>query len=268
MAFSPSDISNMELWLKADTGVYSDNGSTPATDTDAVYRWDDQSGNNRDVVQATEADRPTYNTSEYETLPAIAFSKSDKDWLRFAGADPADTISQPITFFVVAEHASTPSGTSQYTLGGSADSNRINVGGAYNNNWHLGAGTNLRGGSVDTDIHIFSYLAKGASSYLYIDGDSELSGNAGTGSWQLITIGGGKYSPPGSPFDGNVCEVIMYSAELSSGDRGQVEQYLGEKWLGWVASSNIKSWNGLAKASIKSINGLAIASIKNINGLT
>ena len=40
--------------------------------------------------------------------------------------------------------------------------------------------------------------------------------------------------------------------------------------LGWEytpATTDIKSYNGLAKASIKSINGLAIASVKSINGL-
>jgi len=32
---------------------------------------------------------------------------------------------------------------------------------------------------------------------------------------------------------GDITEVLIYNRALSIGERESVEQYLGEKWLGW-----------------------------------
>lgn len=65
--FSPLNISGCLLYLDAGTpsSLWMDTAATvPATlHGDAIARWNDLSGNNRNVIQATGAKQPTLNTS-------------------------------------------------------------------------------------------------------------------------------------------------------------------------------------------------------------
>lgn len=62
--WDPSLISTA-LWLDAadSSTVFSDLGVTPATDGQAVSQWNDKSGNGRHATQATEANRPIFETN-------------------------------------------------------------------------------------------------------------------------------------------------------------------------------------------------------------
>ena len=51
--FSLTDVSNLKVWLKNDTGLDVSAG--------AVAQWDDQSGNNNHAVQSTSTRQPLYN---------------------------------------------------------------------------------------------------------------------------------------------------------------------------------------------------------------
>ena len=66
----------LQLWLKADAGVYSDAGSTLATDTQTVQQWHDQSGNNWQALQDTVDKRPTLKSSQINFNPAL-YNASD-----------------------------------------------------------------------------------------------------------------------------------------------------------------------------------------------
>ena len=46
------------LWLRADAGVFSDAGVTPAVTSNNVQQWNDQSGNTKNASQATVGNRP------------------------------------------------------------------------------------------------------------------------------------------------------------------------------------------------------------------
>ena len=88
-AFSPLDISGLQLWLKADAGLWQDSvGGTPAaSDGDVVGAWADQSGNARHATQATTSKKP---------LLKLAI-QNGRDVVRFDGGD--DWLSLPWTFF-------------------------------------------------------------------------------------------------------------------------------------------------------------------------
>jgi len=69
--------STLELWLRADKGVFSDPGCTSAaTDGGTVGCWQDQSGNGLHVTRATEAQRPGYLEQNGNNQPALTFSGS------------------------------------------------------------------------------------------------------------------------------------------------------------------------------------------------
>lgn len=80
----PNAIPGLVFWLRAFTGRYTTAaGSTPAdADGDPVGRWEDQTSGARNVVQATDAARPTYRTT---TRKSIRFDGSD-DHLSYAGS--------------------------------------------------------------------------------------------------------------------------------------------------------------------------------------
>ena len=85
--FIPTDISNLALWLKFNTGITSENDETSAAgdidDNDRLKQWDDQSGNSNHAVQATTADMPRY--------------ESDDDSLKFANRAKFFDLSSGIT---------------------------------------------------------------------------------------------------------------------------------------------------------------------------
>ena len=89
------------IWLKADAGVYSDAGTTPAVDTDTVRQWNDQSGNGRNVSQGTSAKRPTYVAAGKNGLPVLRFDGVDD---LVSGASP--TIPAASSLFLVASRDS------------------------------------------------------------------------------------------------------------------------------------------------------------------
>lgn len=58
-SFEPSDLPDLDLWLKYNDVLYDTPGGPYPTVT-TVRRWNDSSGNGRHAVQATTANKPTY----------------------------------------------------------------------------------------------------------------------------------------------------------------------------------------------------------------
>lgn len=69
-AFSPTSIAGLKLWLDASQIVGLNDG-------DAVATWSDLSGNALGVTQSIASRRPTYQTNEINSLPAVQFDGSD-----------------------------------------------------------------------------------------------------------------------------------------------------------------------------------------------
>ena len=65
------------LWLKADIGVYRDNGVTLATDGDRAQRWTDASGNNNHANQANNGSKPYYRVNAVNNSPGLQFGGND-----------------------------------------------------------------------------------------------------------------------------------------------------------------------------------------------
>jgi hypothetical protein len=96
--FSPSDITGLRLWFKADTGLYQDAGTTPATaDGAAIGQWQDQGADDYHVSQAADK-RPLLKLAAngINSRPAI-LSDGSNDILvnataNFLSGDSAGTI--------------------------------------------------------------------------------------------------------------------------------------------------------------------------------
>ncbi|MCB0083303.1 MAG: hypothetical protein KDE47_20315, partial [Caldilineaceae bacterium] len=73
-ATAPGNVgTDLTLWVRADANVYSDAGTTAATDGGAVQQWNDLSGNGSNATQATLARRPFFQTAGANFNPTLDF---------------------------------------------------------------------------------------------------------------------------------------------------------------------------------------------------
>lgn len=72
-----TQVPGIQLWLKADAGVYKDAGSTLAANGETCQQWNDQSGNGNNATQATSGSRPTYATGSLNSLPVLQLDGSN-----------------------------------------------------------------------------------------------------------------------------------------------------------------------------------------------
>lgn len=106
-AFNPSKISGLQLWLKADTGLFQNsNGTTAVTaDGDPIGYWADQSGNSNHATIATSSLRPTYKVAQQNGYGGVKFDGTD-DYL----ATPINTGGQWHVFAVIKSPTATWNG--------------------------------------------------------------------------------------------------------------------------------------------------------------
>jgi len=65
------------LWLKSDSFIYSDTGSTASVDSTGVQTWRDYSGNARNVSQATSGYRPKFYEGALNSAAAVSLDGID-----------------------------------------------------------------------------------------------------------------------------------------------------------------------------------------------
>lgn len=104
--------STLKLWLRADKGVFTDAGVTPAANGQAVQQWNDQSGNKLHGAQAFAKYRPVLTATSFNGFPALTFSANGT--LLNATLDISPSINPNITVFAVASHTDM-NGITQYS---------------------------------------------------------------------------------------------------------------------------------------------------------
>lgn len=106
------------LWLDTaySPSIYSDAGSTLATEGQLVYTWADRSGNDFDFVQATENYRPIYMPQGAGGHPYINFDLNDKMDFTGTSASEIDVTAAGTIFIAVTDMVGhdEPAGTNQY----------------------------------------------------------------------------------------------------------------------------------------------------------
>lgn len=107
---SPTDFSGLTLWLDgADTANILDGSGNPITNGTTVGTWKDKSGNARNFTQGTDANRPTWNSAGYVSVPGGAPSSSV---LLSSGLAMSQFLSSTNnTIFIVFRVVGTPAGT-------------------------------------------------------------------------------------------------------------------------------------------------------------
>jgi hypothetical protein len=197
---------------------------TPAAaDADPVGVWQDQSGNGRNVTQATAGFRPLLKLAVQNGRSVVRFDGTN-DFL--ATATP--TLNQPLSIFVVGKL----SAAGQVLV----DGNAVGAGetaiytAVAQSNYTMFAGSAADTGTAfDTSYHTLSALFSGTSSFFRKDLSQTGALNPGTGTMAGFVLGAGAAGI--SLFlNGDLAEVLIYNATLTAGQFSQVDRYLKAKW--------------------------------------
>ena len=225
--WNPSMISTA-LWLDAaDTSTITESGG-------AVSQWDDKSGNDYHVSQATAANKPAVSTDAGNA--SILFDGTS-DYLRH---DVSGTITYPSSIFIVCRNTDTANTGHVFSVNDSSQSDSYltltqrNFSGQkifYQSRVALNAPLIGAASSFNTEII-------GAVSN--VSNDNELFSNGtsvgtDTNTWPTpnydnITVGRIRFQLSAQYFIGHVHEIIWIRQSLNLATRQRIEGYLAHKW--------------------------------------
>jgi hypothetical protein len=233
--FSPSDITGLSLWLKADAGITL-SGSN-------VTSWADQSGNGLNVV-------PDYTTSDISLASSVAKFNNRPAVLFGVASDSGDVglfNNNPFigkSLFIAYSLES----VSDFEYSIPYENNGINTFTSYGNgNQIFGGYFNEFIDSNTTSTLGIAYIRTVISDddgegnnpiSFYIDGNSDGAANGG-GFYNaraeiVIGNGGARGAGPSpsinQPFQGYIAEIVVYDVVLTTEQRQQVESYLNTKY--------------------------------------
>jgi hypothetical protein len=249
LKWSPSLITTA-LWLDGsdNTTVFSDAGTTQATNGGAVQQWNDKSGNARHFSQGTLANRPAFNTTAINGKPALVFDGSN-DSLGAGSAVIPTTHSLFILFVPTIESArgilvgqwqAAQTGRTLFSCNSNCASNpvsgRLEI---FNSTTTQGGCTSAGGGGFVTDTSITntptiieSICTTGSESWKLLKNGTEYDSATITALYQGINTALGTVSASGTDqyYDGQIAEVVLTSSVVSTDIRQRIEGYLAHKW--------------------------------------
>lgn len=245
--FSPSDLSNLKLWYKADAMVAN---SDATNDGDAVQKWTDSVvGNNWPLYdQGSSTKRPTYKTNQINSLPAVSFDGSS-DELRTGtsggGGSSVTWGSTTATTFAVLQdnspnptagvsvcwlHADDGSGSPMWLLSRYNNTTTARFRGFNTTPTSFDITGTVSNGTAGSDWHILSAVRRASDVQLYIDGvaitlvsTTGTNQNKSTPLWIGGIFGGGFTVM-------KLSEAYVYTSALSDADRHSNESYLSSKY--------------------------------------
>jgi hypothetical protein len=213
--FSPSSIANLAGWWKADAGTGAVN------DGDTVQTWTDQSAGAHNLVQAAAAARPTYKLEIANDLPVLRFDGID-DVISASFALP-----QPCTIIVVAGFRDPAVPIPNTIVGGAG--NTFILSRASDSSLECWAGSNtLAAAALSAKFRAYGLELSGATSKMFVDGQTIQTGNPGTNAPGGIFLGRQADGSKGSQVD--VGEVLVYSRALTPTELAQLQAYLKVRW--------------------------------------
>jgi hypothetical protein len=251
-AQSPGAVSgNLRLWLKADENALEAN-TTTAEDGETVDRWDDNSPDDNDAVNATDSRRPLFQTNIINGNPALEFNGTkylDTEALSGIGA------TESFHAFVVFKQNSFVAGgndaSGTFIIDRPTATNNLTTFKMINTDKYFyqrrdDNGNNLSGPISVTAANTTSFIL--ANYYrnttttregIYLDGRLDIDqagiGNNITG--PVVRIGNHATNIDTGGLNGYVAEVIIYNTTLTDALRRRIETYLAIKYGITLAST-------------------------------
>lgn len=219
----------MPLWtpIVLGAGLYSWHAADAITGADdgvALATWADSGPNAKDMAQATEANRPTYETNEVNGLPIVRFNGTNQD---IAIASVTGLV-QPLAIVAAlkvndsAGRFWTASGLRALLAGSGGISVTVNAGSDQ---------TFTLPSFNDTNFHVMIVVYNGANSYLTFDGTAAAAADVGstspTGSLTLASTGAASSYLVS---DWGEVAIMQGATALTSANIDRMNGYLAHKW--------------------------------------
>lgn len=227
--YSPDQVAGLSQWLRGSdiTGLIT--GAKVAS-------WPAATGST--LSQSNTNVQPLYQASAIGGQPGIGTRGS-----KFMVSSPYPVaLSQPITFFCVAQLLAQPSGTMSATMVGGYDNvDQFDVSSTASGSGHAwkvqvqgGAGSFVTAGKSDLHPHIFEAVIDGAKSVFYIDGLLAHKGSIGTTNGTVgltVGCGHGVLNAPQNYASMYFCEYAAYGgAAVDAADRVSLRKGLAQKY--------------------------------------
>lgn len=232
--FSPSDLPNMSLWLRSDTGVYSDDGVTAATDGSTVYRWSDLSGNARHVYAQDSTKRPLYKVNQIGGKPSLIWDGVN-DCLTNTFTD---TLAKSV-FLVISNSINKTFFLEHGTIFDDAQGDWYFYGSSVQS-WNFkqsGGGSYYAYGTPNwagTGRSYVSLIYSGSTAKYYKNSieqsNGTLYGSPVSGSINRPFNIGSRNNGTSIVMGGSIAELIIYSGALSDTDRDKVHTYIQTRY--------------------------------------
>lgn len=212
-AFSPLDFgADLIAWYRADLGITL-NGSD-------VSQWDDQSGNGNNLVQATAANQPFYDTSG--SSPKLTFDGVTE--LMATSTFSGGSISQPNTIVIVVKHEVVAN--SKFLFDGITETDRH---GFFTQAGDFSAfsANAIDGLPEDTNLNVFLIEYNTLTNFFRNGGTTEINLSTGTQALTGLTVGA---RVGGSNFgDYDVEEIVVIDKALSTTEKNQIGNYAANR---------------------------------------
>ena len=239
--------SGLAAWHRADVGVFSNAGTTPAVDGSTIQQWNDFNNNGVNLSQATAAARPTYTPNVLLNFnPTVRFfNTGTKQYMSYLFSGPATAKSQGTLYFASKQASTTLDsgimgfgdvmnypgvysfGTNQYVffqgansiLSNNIDINIPNIVGAA---WQNGLGSTAANLLVNTRYNGFTQSFNNVGNITFAD--------------NIYRVGGD--SDYGTAYNGNIGEFIYYSRQITPAEQNRIDSYLALKYGTTLRSVN------------------------------
>lgn len=253
---APADGSHLLVWLRGDSNMYSDAGTTLVTaNGSTVFQWNDLSGNGNHAVHNTGLfaldGSPTLETAGLNSQNVVRFTAASKQTLTLPNIFVALTSGEAfIVVKKVADPANTPDNvTAFWDFGADGGGGGLNSHVTYSDgNIYEVFGSTARKScgnptpSFASTYRVYSVYSAPGDWQNFIDGSSFFSTGTNTvqfpgngagpsGSSTRCNLGSGHSSPSVNFYaDMRVAEFLFYNHKLSGPDRSTVTTYLGARY--------------------------------------
>jgi hypothetical protein len=235
-AFDPRTIAGLEAWWDAS------DASTVTLNSGNVSQWRDKSGKGVNLTQGTAADQPAYSTSTntINGRNTITYSPVGDRLI-----NTAVTVTQPVIFsvFRVRSGYSISAANAPIVFDSFSSANDRHVHTFLENSTstilysrssaNAANRASITTGSFGT-VFVTTCESLATGHNIYVNGSVGTAATAGTNGLTGISVGNLRGNP--SPidanytFDGQICELLIYSSAFSAAQRQTVERWLGARW--------------------------------------
>lgn len=271
-AQSPGGVT-ATVWYKADAAVYSNSGTTLATDNAAIQQWNDQMGTGYNLVQAIAAQKPIFSnqTTLANFNPTVTFTSAGHSTAQggFMAADPGTgnaIINRTQGSIYIAGKMNTLGAAGLAGFDATMDYPGLHTNNAapydkllfYANTGNANyatlstnsfaaknpfvAGSSWINGAGSTASNLLTKVWLNGSESVY-NNRANVAGTETTA--RIFRIG--RDTNWGS-HDGQMNEAIVFANPLTAAEKARVDSYLSVKWgttlLGdYISSNNTVVWN-------------------------